>query len=122
MELAGDGKSTSITNIIEDNPDSLASTVASWMFGPFLRGATDAECRRSSNSSARAIGVSLLSTKYQFRNLHCVQCCTLAQVVAHGPQAEIPPGSPSVGRTRPMRTSSMPALSSGVGTFESSHS
>ncbi len=39
MELAGDERTTSITNIIEDNPDSLASTIASWVFGPFLRGA-----------------------------------------------------------------------------------
>ena len=39
MELSGDDKSTSITNIIEDAPDSLASTVATVLFGPFLRGA-----------------------------------------------------------------------------------
>ena len=37
MELAGDGRTTSVTNIIEDAPDSLATTVASALFGPLLR-------------------------------------------------------------------------------------
>ncbi|NND04538.1 MAG: SRPBCC family protein [Acidimicrobiia bacterium] len=39
MELAADGSSTSITNTIEDDPDSLASQIAAWVFGPLLRGA-----------------------------------------------------------------------------------
>ncbi|MGI9609320.1 MAG: SRPBCC family protein [Acidimicrobiia bacterium] len=39
MELTSDGKSTSITNIIEDNPDSLATTIANALLGPLLRGA-----------------------------------------------------------------------------------
>ena len=39
MELAADGTSTSVTNIIEDDPDSLASQIATWFFGPLLRGA-----------------------------------------------------------------------------------
>ncbi len=37
MELSGDASSTSITNIIEDAPDSLSTTVASALFGPILR-------------------------------------------------------------------------------------
>ncbi|NND04121.1 MAG: hypothetical protein HKN91_15175 [Acidimicrobiia bacterium] len=39
MELAADGTSTSITNTIEDDPDSLASQIAAWVFGPLMRGA-----------------------------------------------------------------------------------
>lgn len=37
MELSGDASTTSVTNIIEDAPDSLATTVASALFGPILR-------------------------------------------------------------------------------------
>jgi len=56
MELAGDGKTTSITNIIEDNPDSLASTVASWMFGPFLRRAYRRRMQKELEQLRTAIG------------------------------------------------------------------
>ena len=56
MELAGDESSTSITNIIEDDPDSLASQVAAWVFGPFLRGARRRRMERELEQLRSAIG------------------------------------------------------------------
>lgn len=56
MVLASDGKSTSITNIIEDAPDSLASTIASWLFGPILRGAHRRRMEKELEQLRSAIG------------------------------------------------------------------
>jgi hypothetical protein len=60
---------------------------------------------RSSSSSANSIALSA------------------APLRRLSPEAKrlIPPGNPMVSRTRPTRTSSMPAESRGVGTLESSH-
>lgn len=56
IELAGDDTSTSITNIIEDNPDSVASTIASVIFGPFLRGAYRRRMEKELEQLRTAIG------------------------------------------------------------------
>lgn len=37
IELADDAEHTTVTNIIEAGPDSVATRVASFLFGPFLR-------------------------------------------------------------------------------------
>jgi len=62
MELATEGGATSVTNIIEDAPDSLATTFASALFGPLLRGAyrrrlqKELEQLRSAIDSGRPAG------------------------------------------------------------------
>ena len=56
MELESDGKATSITNIIEDNPDSLSTTVANVLFGPLLRGARRRRLQKELEQLRTAIG------------------------------------------------------------------
>lgn len=56
MELSADGTYTSITNIIEDNPDSLATTVANVLLGPLLRGSRRRRLQKELEQLASAIG------------------------------------------------------------------
>ena len=58
MELAGDSTSTSITNIIEDDPDSGASQIAAWVFGPLVRGARRRRMERELETLRKVIGSS----------------------------------------------------------------
>jgi len=61
MELTSDGMWTSITNIIEDNPDSLATTVANALFGPLLRGARRRRLQKELEQLRNAIGPTVSS-------------------------------------------------------------
>jgi len=56
MEFTGDSRSTAITNTIEDNPDSLATTVANLFFGPLLRGARRRRLQKELEQLRDAIG------------------------------------------------------------------
>ncbi len=56
MELAPADGTTSVTNIIEDSPDSLASTVASVLFGPLLRKAHRRRMEKELEQLKAAIG------------------------------------------------------------------
>ncbi len=56
MELASADGKTSVTNIIEDSPDSLASTIASVLFGPLLRNAHRRRMEKELEQLKNAIG------------------------------------------------------------------
>jgi len=56
MELVSDGSTTSVTNIIEDSPDSVATTLASALFGWLLRPARRRRLHKELEQLRQAIG------------------------------------------------------------------